>query len=683
MSELFALILEEQLTYGCQSPLCTHPYCKSNPKFVFPTNKPFEDLISELSLHPANICPFMPTILTDGNIIQMSVDFDEFRTKFCARNLTDDDWPELHKFLKIEHFPYLFFDWSGQLEDSQLDLILSDFYDASLFYSRQLAPFASSFRDLVLATVRDPRNFSLMVLHSLVTFWAIEPFLRFHHFKGIVLPILNRIVSLPNELKSILSNYFIRLPNFYVRVVATVESLLTLFCNKNPDCILFINTNGLPSILQFLETLALVNRDRDPPLSFTCLANDSFTECFSPDIEGISLIHGMTERTSGLRPDFLRRCPFLFTLEFKREVLMLSEMNDLLNLTIERQNLVRDAKLQLMNKEPNQLRNKLSVRFKEERSQDSGGPSREFLHALTSQVFGMEYGLFQTVNNGAFAWFSPFVPSESGRRIDVSDYDFCGRIVGLAILNRIVVPVRFPLVLYKKLMNCLHLRISELAEIDPGLAEGLILLKKMNQTEIEESEMTFSIDIFSGGQNVIVDLIENGRNIPVVMSNIDDYINAVLRWYLVGSVVEQFAAFAHGFGMVCAAPIFRFMNFDEFDSLVSGLIVCDWEELKRAVRYEGGYTADSVSIVIFWKIYHDFDVESKKKLFKFMTGTDLLPFGGLSKVQLIFQRSSCLEKVPVAHTCTGVFILPDYRNEEVMKAKLAICLKYADGFGLA
>lgn len=40
----------------------------------------------------------------------------------------------------------------------------------------------------------------------------------------------------------------------------------------------------------------------------------------------------------------------------------------------------------------------------------------------------------------------------------------------------------------------------------------------------------------------------------------------------------------------------------------------------------------------FWELVHDFNLEEKRKLLQFTTGSDRVPVGGLSKLKLIITR---------------------------------------------
>jgi hypothetical protein len=192
--------------------------------------------------------------------------------------------------------------------------------------------------------------------------------------------------------------------------------------------------------------------------------------------------------------------------------------------------------------------------------------------------------------------------------------------------------------------------------------------------------MTFSRDIESMGQIETFDLVPNGRNIPVTSENIDSYVSKYIEWAVITSVQDKYGEFEKGFKTVCSLPIYNFITYDEFDILLSGEEVFDWEELKWGVKYSG-YDANSPTIEIFWKIFDEFTDDEKKKFLVYVTGTDKIPIGGLASLRIQIERVEKSDLLPTAHTCTSHLTLPDYRDEDVLRAKLAKCLENCEGFG--
>jgi ubiquitin-protein ligase E3 A len=238
------------------------------------------------------------------------------------------------------------------------------------------------------------------------------------------------------------------------------------------------------------------------------------------------------------------------------------------------------------------------------------------------------------------------------------------------------------------LTNTLKLTLASLAEIESDVANQFAEMTERQdptgkEDEIQAAGLTFSRVIDAAeGQRVEVEFVPDGRALAVTSENWSQYVAEYIKWSLVASVEDQFQAFAGGFWSVCSDISYRRLAYDELDVLVSGLEVLDWEELKWGVTYQLGYTAKSQTIVHFWKIFDDYGHDDKRRMLKFITGSDKIPVGGLSKLGVGFERTTDLSMVPVAHTCISTLCLPDYCDEQLLAAKLQICLEHCEGFGL-
>lgn len=109
----------------------------------------------------------------------------------------------------------------------------------------------------------------------------------------------------------------------------------------------------------------------------------------------------------------------------------------------------------------------------------------------------------------------------------------------------------------------------------------------------------------------------------------------------------------------------------------------DFDELEGATEYDGGYTYESTIIKYFWSVVHSLPLEDKRKLLQFATGSDRVPLGGLSKLKLVIARNGPdSDRLPTAHTCFNVLLLPEYSSKEKLKDRLVKAINYSKGFGM-
>jgi hypothetical protein len=113
----------------------------------------------------------------------------------------------------------------------------------------------------------------------------------------------------------------------------------------------------------------------------------------------------------------------------------------------------------------------MRMTFTQEEGLHLGGLTREFFYLLVEQMLSPQWGMFKVVCN-RFHWFSeaPLSPKEEPQT--QRQYTVLGTIVGMAVYNQVVLPIRFPLVFYKKLLKK-PIGLADIAEIDPDLASSL------------------------------------------------------------------------------------------------------------------------------------------------------------------------------------------------------------------
>ena len=60
-----------------------------------------------------------------------------------------------------------------------------------------------------------------------------------------------------------------------------------------------------------------------------------------------------------------------------------------------------------------------------------------------------------------------------------------------------------------------------------------------------------------------------------------------------------------------------------------------------------------------------------------------MPVGGLSKLKLVIARHGPdSDRLPTAHTCLNVLLLPDYKNMVKLKERFMIAITHAKGSGM-
>jgi ubiquitin-protein ligase E3 A len=180
-----------------------------------------------------------------------------------------------------------------------------------------------------------------------------------------------------------------------------------------------------------------------------------------------------------------------------------------------------------------------------------------------------------------------------------------------------------------------------------------------------------------------VELVPGGSSILVTKHNKKYFVELVVEWHLDKSIASAFAEFKQGFYSVASGSSLVLFNHHELELLVCGLPHLDFHALQNATVYEGGYGPDHPTVRAFWNTVHSLTVEEKKRLLSFVTGCDRAPMGGLGKMRMMIQRAGeDSERLPTAHTCFNVLLLPEYSDPDKLKRKIMTAISNAEGFGL-
>ncbi len=173
---------------------------------------------------------------------------------------------------------------------------------------------------------------------------------------------------------------------------------------------------------------------------------------------------------------------------------------------------------------------------------------------------------------------------------------------------------------------------------------------------------------------------------PVTYGNRDAYVADYVRYLTDVSVRPQYEAFARGFRACLHTKSLTLLTSSLLQSLVEGQQEIDVSELRRHARYVG-WDANHATVRDFWSIVKRYDEAMRRRLLEFVTASDRVPVGGVKNLQFVVQRNGeeAGEQghLPTAYTCYGILLLPEYRDKEVLRERLAMALENAQGFGFA
>eukprot|EP00092_Neocalanus_flemingeri_P033596 GFUD01036523.1.p1 GENE.GFUD01036523.1~~GFUD01036523.1.p1 ORF type:complete len:884 (-),score=250.21 GFUD01036523.1:199-2850(-) len=358
------------------------------------------------------------------------------------------------------------------------------------------------------------------------------------------------------------------------------------------------------------------------------------------------------------------------------------QSNPYLKLQVRRDHIVEDALVELevvVLENPQDLKKQLMVEFDAEQGIDEGGLSKEFFQLIVEEIFNPDYGMFIHCPESHTYWFNP------------SSYESCaqftliGIVLGLAMYNSVILDLHLPSVIYRKLEGKKGV-FEDLKEFKQSVWKGLDDLLEYSGDDMEDVFMQpFQInytDIY--GTMITTDLKEGGADIVVSQANKREYVDLYADFLLNKCVEKQFLAFQRGFNLVTSeSPLQMMFTPQELEMLICGEKEFDFNELENSTEYDGGFSKETNCVRWFWEAVHSMDLEDKRKLLQFTTGSDRIPVGGLAKLKLIIAKNGPdSDRLPSAHTCFNVLLLPEYSSKEKMNSLLMKAIKECKGFGM-
>lgn len=671
-----------QLSHGCNGVTCKTKECRTCPEFLF-QSKEIKDLDSccvELALQyqennqTSVLCKNMSPILLKPRISISLVQFLDFSQSFIHDQPVDQTISIMKSiFSDIDIFSHIFLKSDCFLKPEDLNVnidLCSEFHEALIRRIDLFLPYKQDFLNFLSQFPKYPNIDTLHWIRGVCLLSLFTPLFSLLDKFDDMIAIVEKFTSLSELSIQIFYNFIIMNPDFIKYLNTLIHELCDKYiqeANPNP------HTSLLHSITTIIELLSEANILCDKPIDQSCFVIDSLQSRIFPEFEYQLWKNNIFSYL---------KTPSILSVRLKN--LLLKQYSRSLreeNIIIQRDRIVQTAIDKVLKLPEHQLQQHLKIQFENETAQDSGGVSREFYFIIFNEFFFSEnYNLFTLSEDESFYWFT----SEAARQNpDTIYYQYVGTIVGLAVSNSINLPVRFPMVLYKKLYD-VTLTFRDFEELCPAQAHSIKSLKKQfsgNNTDarLEDLEMYFSVT--DPVTHKEVPIVPDGDRKQVTESNLDEYIDALLDYHLNTSIRKEFEAVKTGFNL-SRPKILTSFRFYDLDVLISGTQVLNWAALKTNTTYANGYDERSPSVVMFWKIFNEMDDQKKELLLKFITGCSRAPAGGLEALNIVIQKNGDVSKLPTSHTCVYTLDLPDYQNEEKMRKSLDICANNAEGFGL-
>ncbi|XP_053795912.1 probable E3 ubiquitin-protein ligase HERC4 [Vidua chalybeata] len=345
------------------------------------------------------------------------------------------------------------------------------------------------------------------------------------------------------------------------------------------------------------------------------------------------------------------------------------------NFCVRRQCLLQDIWKNLKSASNQDFRKMLKVSFLGEMGVDEG--------AVSQELFGIAARTLCQPSTSAFCHFASglvWFPRQAPSCEDEDTFLLIGTLCGMALFNQCTVPFPFPRALYKKLLD-LAPTLEDLEDLLPTMGRNL---RKILNEESDSLDLDFTI--MEGRDSTdVVELKENGANIPVTKDNRKEYVDLYVNYKFNKSVQKPFEDFMQGFLRGCPARNWKMFFPEELQILLQGHTTFDWHLLEKNVIYRQ-YTKLDQTIRNFWTVFYKLPEEKKKMFLAFLSGSDRISGYGLECFRFWIadpQVENPDESLPRANTCHLILFLPRYSSKKILKKKLLYAIEHNEGFGRA
>ncbi|XP_016997489.2 E3 ubiquitin-protein ligase TRIP12 isoform X7 [Drosophila takahashii] len=288
-------------------------------------------------------------------------------------------------------------------------------------------------------------------------------------------------------------------------------------------------------------------------------------------------------------------------------------------------------------------------------------------------------------------------------------FKFLGKFMAKAVMDSRMLDLPFSLPFYRWLVSEEHsIGLADLMRVAPEVQNTLVRLQDLvrqreyiltdpNIDAMEKTEKIEQLDldgcpiadlgldfVLPGHANI--ELCRGGRDTPVTVHNLHQYISLVTYWFLIEGVQKQFEALREGFDSVFPIQRLRMFYPEELECVFCGSASEQqqqrWETkmLQDSCRTDHGFHQESQAIQYLYEILASYNRDEQRAFLQFVTGSPRLPTGGFKALTppLTIVRKTLdgnlnpNDYLPSVMTCVNYLKLPDYSSREVMRQKLKV-----------
>ena len=337
----------------------------------------------------------------------------------------------------------------------------------------------------------------------------------------------------------------------------------------------------------------------------------------------------------------------------------------------------------------------ISVRYEGESGIDAGGVSRDAFMSVVDDCFSPRFNLLVPVplplalggggggvgGGGGGDDVRKYMPNPvyAGDGRAAGMYDFLGKMMGVSMRSRMMLPFELPQGVWKMITG-LPLVWEDVVSVDPDL--GALLVEVATAAALAgaaggakgaaaggSGATRFSTDwVFTAdGTAKGAALVPGGERVAVTAANADAFLAAAVQ-YCLGRLAPQAAAIRGGLFSIVPAGVVRLLSWQQVEVAVAGRGVLDVGVMRDNTEYEG-YRATDATIKHFWEALAGFSQPQRAAFMRFAWGSPRMP-GRWTRRLKITRLSRPENYRPVSHTCFMSIELPPYSSLATLRDRL-------------
>ena len=241
---------------------------------------------------------------------------------------------------------------------------------------------------------------------------------------------------------------------------------------------------------------------------------------------------------------------------------------------------------------------------------------------------------------------------------------------------------------------------DELKNLDLSLCRSLnYILVQTDPEKFENMSLLFTVDDLFYDENgnahhVEVPLLPPQKRspnsapepVPVTVNNRMQFVRLMTSFKLSKQTDLVMKYFVEGLFQVIKPYWLLLFNPFELQTLISGDDdAIDIDDLQRNVEY-GGFLESDQTVHDLFTILREFSRTDRGKFVKFVTSSPKQPLLGFKELNPRFgirNSGSDTSRLPTASTCVNLLKIPDYKDKELLRAKLLYSINSKAGFDLS